>query len=76
MVSYYTKGDILAQVNKAIDILDRYYPGYTHVFGFNNATTHLKWCANALSATHMVVNPLKAEKPNWLCTIKDKARNK
>jgi hypothetical protein len=58
-----------------MDILDRHYTGYTHVFGFDNATTHWKRRANALSATHMVVNPPRTDKPNWLCTIKDKAGN-
>jgi hypothetical protein len=72
---YYTNDDILAQVRTAMDILDKHYAGYTHVFGFDNVTTHLKRRANALSATHMVVNPPKFGKPNWLCTVKDQTGN-
>ena len=55
-----------------MDILDEHYPGYTHVFAYDNATTHAKRRANAVSATHMVVNAPKAGKPNFLCTIKEK----
>lgn len=55
-----------------MDILDEYYPGYSHVFSFDNATTHMKCHDNALSALKMVVNPPRADKPNWLCTIKEK----
>ena len=69
---YYTNEDILTQANNAMDILDKHYPGYTHIFTYDNVTTDAKCWANAVSATHMVVNALKAGKPNFLCTIKEK----
>jgi len=69
---YYTNEDILTQITKAIDILNKYYSKYTHVFAFDNATTHMKCRSDALSARHMVVNPPNAKKPDWLCTVKDK----
>ena len=53
-----------------MDILDKHYPGYTHVFAYDNTTTHAKHQDNAVSATHMVVNTPKAGKLNFLCTIK------
>ena len=59
-----------------MDILDEHYPGYTHVFAYDNATTHAKRQANTVSATHMVVNAPKAGKPNFLCTIKEKTGTK
>jgi hypothetical protein len=73
---YYTNKDILAQATKAMDVLDKHYPGYTHVFLYDNTTTHIKHTADAISAAYMVVNTPRAGKPNWLCTVKDKDGSK
>jgi hypothetical protein len=39
---YFTSKDILKQTEKAIDILQKYYPDNDHVLVYDNATTHLK----------------------------------
>lgn len=49
-----------------MDILDEHFPGYTHVFGYDNATAHQKCRPNALSASSMTVNPSPLHKPNLL----------
>ncbi|KDQ07621.1 hypothetical protein BOTBODRAFT_119805 [Botryobasidium botryosum FD-172 SS1] len=53
---YFTNNDILKQVARAMDILQRYYPNERHVFVFDNATTHLKRADSAISARHMPKN--------------------
>jgi hypothetical protein len=50
---YFNNDDILDQVEKAIDIFERMYPGAQALFMFDNATTHQKWAPDALSAKHM-----------------------
>ena len=50
---YFTNEDILKQTQKAMDILQKYYPNEDHVFVFDNATTHLKRPDEALSARNM-----------------------
>jgi hypothetical protein len=47
---YSTSEDILKQTEKAIDILEKYYPKEDHVPVYDNATTHLKRPDGALSA--------------------------
>jgi hypothetical protein len=39
---YFTSEDILQQAEKAIDILEKYYPNDDHVLIYDNALTHLK----------------------------------
>ncbi|KAF9505237.1 hypothetical protein BS47DRAFT_1374325 [Hydnum rufescens UP504] len=51
--SYFTNDDIVAQVAHAMDILDKYYPHESHIFAFDNTTTHLKCPDDALSASKM-----------------------
>ncbi|KAI0039257.1 hypothetical protein FA95DRAFT_1585324 [Auriscalpium vulgare] len=50
---YFTNDDILRQVAKAMDILDKHYPNDCHIFVFDNATTHQKRADDALSARRM-----------------------
>jgi hypothetical protein len=47
-----------------MDILKRNYPSENHVLVFDNATTHLKWADNALSACKMPKSTPKDGK-NW-----------
>ncbi|KZV63088.1 hypothetical protein PENSPDRAFT_678122 [Peniophora sp. CONT] len=54
---YFTNEDIVAQAEKAMDILERDYPGERHVFVYDNATTHTKRADDALSARYMQRNP-------------------
>ncbi|KAJ7670198.1 hypothetical protein B0H14DRAFT_3691876 [Mycena olivaceomarginata] len=48
-----TNEEILAQLEKAMNILERDYPNDIHVFVFDNATTHLKRADDAISARNM-----------------------
>ena len=50
---YFTNKDILKHAATAMDILDKGYPDEDHVLVFDNATTHLKWEEDALSAIKM-----------------------
>ncbi|KAI5993568.1 hypothetical protein EDD15DRAFT_2167169 [Pisolithus albus] len=56
---YFTNEDVLAQTEKAMDILQKFYPDDDHIFVFDNATTHLKRANDALSARKMPKNPSK-----------------
>ena len=47
---YFTSEDILKQTEKAINILEKYYPDDDHVLVYDNAMTHLKQPDGALSA--------------------------
>ena len=47
---YFTSEDILKQTEKAINILEKYYPNEDHVLVYDNTTTHLKWPDGTLSA--------------------------
>ncbi|KAJ7785137.1 hypothetical protein DFH07DRAFT_3854, partial [Mycena maculata] len=61
---YFTNEEILAQLAKAMDILERDYPDEDHVFVFDNATTHLKRAEDAISARKMSRNTPAVGK-NW-----------
>ncbi|KAF9496013.1 hypothetical protein BDN71DRAFT_1390261 [Pleurotus eryngii] len=61
---YFMNEDILMDTQKAMDILNKFYPNEEHVLVFNNATTHLKRADNALSARKMPKGTSKPEK-NW-----------
>ena len=50
---YYTNEHIIQHAEKAIDILQKFYPNDDHVLVFDNATTHVKHADNVLSAQHM-----------------------
>ncbi|CDO70198.1 hypothetical protein BN946_scf184905.g10 [Trametes cinnabarina] len=60
---YFTHDDILAHAKAAMDILDKHYPDKDHIFVFDNAPTHLKHAADALSARHMSKFPTQPDKP-------------
>ena len=61
---YYSSEDICDQAEEAMAILQEFYPQYEHVFIYDNATTHLKRPADALSARRMPKNIPKAG-TNW-----------
>lgn len=63
---YQSNADIIAQVTKAMDILDADYPEEKHIFAFDNATVHTAHRGDALSATKMQVKP----NTKFLCTVK------
>ncbi|GLB45359.1 hypothetical protein LshimejAT787_2200220 [Lyophyllum shimeji] len=50
---YFTAESIQAQTEKAMDLLQKWYPEFEHVFIFDNATTHLKRPDTAPSARKM-----------------------
>ena len=41
----------------AVQLVKKYFPDDDHVFVYDNATTHLKWDADALSASKMTKGP-------------------
>ncbi|KAF9228309.1 hypothetical protein BS17DRAFT_693021 [Gyrodon lividus] len=53
----YTNKLIVQPAERAITILEKYYPNDDHILVFDNATTHIKRADNALSAGHMLKNP-------------------
>jgi hypothetical protein len=61
---YFSNEEIQEQVQEAMDILLEYFSDFDHIFIYNNATTHLKWADDALSARKM---PKNVPKPgtNW-----------
>ncbi|EJF65542.1 hypothetical protein DICSQDRAFT_51379, partial [Dichomitus squalens LYAD-421 SS1] len=61
--SYFTHEDILTHATTAMDILSKHYPNEQHVFLFDNAPTHLKRAADALSANKMSLYPTKPGNP-------------
>ncbi|KAF7295664.1 hypothetical protein MIND_01106600 [Mycena indigotica] len=54
---YQTTETILAQVTRAMDILDHDYPEDRHVFAYDNATIHTARSPDALSALGMTLGP-------------------
>jgi len=68
---YYTNECIIQHAEKAIGILQKYYPDDDHVLIFDNATTHVKRADNALSAQCLPKNPL----PSWGITVPVKDNN-
>lgn len=54
---YFTNDDILSQFETAVQIVKKYFPGDDHIFLYDNATTHLKRDAGALSASKMTKGP-------------------
>lgn len=61
---YFTYEEITAQVETAMDILERDYPDEEHKFMYDNATTHRKRRDNAISARKMPKFTPK-EGTNW-----------
>ena len=53
---YFSSEDICSQADEAMGIAQKYYPQYEHIFIYENATTHLKRAADALSARQMPKN--------------------
>ena len=54
---YFTNDDILSQFRTAVQIVKKYFSGDDHIFVYDNATTHLKRDAGALSASKMTKGP-------------------
>ena len=52
---YFTNDEILAQANRAMDILNNDYPDDEHVFFYDNAKTHTVCQPDTLSARYMTV---------------------
>lgn len=59
---YFTNVNLLAQTSLAMDILMKHYPNEDDVFIFDNATTHTKCAANALSVASK--KPTQTQKPS------------
>jgi len=51
-----------------MDILDKFYPKFDHVFIYDNVTTHLKQSDGALSAQKVTKFTPKAGE-NWLVDV-------
>ncbi|RDX52070.1 hypothetical protein OH76DRAFT_1346002 [Lentinus brumalis] len=60
---YFMHEDILAHATTAMNILEKHYPNERHLFIFDNAPSHLKRAADALSARHMSKFPTHPDKP-------------
>lgn len=60
---YFTYEDIEAQIDRAMDILEHHFPNDQHIFVFDNAKTHMKRAAEALSARRMSLYPTKDGNP-------------
>jgi hypothetical protein len=56
---YFMNDNILTQVDHAMMILSKYYSDEDHFFLYDNATTHLLWLADSLSALKVPKNPSK-----------------
>jgi len=54
---YFSNDDILNQFGTAVKLVKKYFPGDDHIFVYDNATTHLKQDADALSASKMTKGP-------------------
>src|SRR6266700_5317057 len=54
---YFSCGEVLEQLTSVMDILDKHYASYEHVFVLDNARTHTKRAEGALSARRMPKNP-------------------
>jgi hypothetical protein len=65
---YFMAEDILKQAEKAIDILEKYYPDQDHVLVYDNASTHQKRPDGSLSARKMPKFTSKPES-NWLIEV-------
>ncbi|KAI0371845.1 hypothetical protein BV20DRAFT_941233 [Pilatotrama ljubarskyi] len=62
---YFTHEEIFQHATKAMDILRQHFPDEEHVFIFDNAPTHLKRAADALSARHMSMGPTREGNPTF-----------
>ena len=54
---YFSNNDILAQFKMAIKLVKMHFSGEDHIFVYDNATTHLKQHAGALSASKTTKGP-------------------
>ncbi|KAG1789416.1 uncharacterized protein HD556DRAFT_1447031 [Suillus plorans] len=66
---YFTNQEIVAQAVKAMDILQKDYPGEDHVLVFDNATMHLKRADDTLAARKMPKNLSQSFGPS--ASVKD-----
>jgi hypothetical protein len=62
---YFTNANIVQHAEKAMDILERYYPNDHHVLIFDNASTHTKCADDALSARDMSKKLTQARFQMW-----------
>ncbi len=60
---YFTNDDILKQTTNTMNILEKHYPEYDHIFCFDNAKTHLKRDEDALSARRLPKFPTAENQP-------------
>lgn len=60
---WFTHEEIIEQISKAMAILRKHYPNERHIFVFDNATTHRKRAADALSARRMSLHPTRPNNP-------------
>lgn len=67
---YFTNDDILAQASLGIDILEKDFPEYKHVFVYDNTKTHSKCFEDAISARQMP----KGRQP-WLLKVDHRDEN-
>lgn len=70
---YFSSTEVLDQLSNAMNILEKDYPQFEHVFVLDNARTHTKRAEDALSARRMPKN----RKQNFgvLSVVKDAAGN-
>lgn len=61
---YQTNEDVVAQAEKAMNLLTKWYPQYDHIFVYDNATIHTKRPVSAPSARKAPKNTPKGAK-NW-----------
>ena len=64
---YFTSDEIVDQANKAMDICNQEYPEYTHVFIYDNASSHLKHAEGSLSARKLP--KFTPKEGNWLIKV-------
>jgi len=59
---YFTTDEVIAQAEVAMNILAKYYLNEDHFFTYRNASTHLAWPPEALSANKILKNPSNPKK--------------
>jgi hypothetical protein len=61
---YFSNEDILAQCQKAMDIVQEFWPNEKHMFIFDNTTTHLK-CPDGSVSAHKMPKGIPRVGTNW-----------
>jgi hypothetical protein len=62
---YFTNANNVQRAEKAMGILERYYPSDRHILIFDNASTHTNRADDALSARSMSKKPTQARFQMW-----------